>query len=236
MTQKIEQSFENLTKMKEFSEKYSDLFTALIEVKKIHHMKMIYFENMSLHKYWKDKYPSFEEDMAKIGIDRLLGFSLTPEKEEEYNLDGEVVKNGLVPSKKEEKVKADVCCKKCGVPFSICCDTSKPWPYAPCAHVFSLSKEDTHTPDTSKGWQGELVKECYEHSLEGITVYGKLNEKKVVSYIESLISKAVQEERARIRAGVAKLESNTYPFCSMSGEVANSKLDSVLKLLDNPTQ
>lgn len=176
--------------------------------------------------------------LLKDKINEIIS-ALTPEKEEEQAMGSYIEESGLgtvsggeiytATSLKEEEKEMIKCCQKCGVPYSICSDPSKPWPYAPCAHIFSPSKEEErcNQPITEYTFCTNK-KPCSEHTelwkeikksfspspkeewrkqvteiMDSIIVdadgYIYTTLDKTRTIIRNLLSQAVQEERARVR-------------------------------------
>lgn len=96
-----------------------------------------------------------------------------------------------------------------------------------CGNKGKFGYDHICVPSPRDGWRTEIVDECYEHSLEGLTVCGKFNEKKIISFIENLLSQAIQEKMSRLRAGVVELETKDFGNTVFKRDV--------LSLIDNNT-
>lgn len=68
MTPKLEKSFSKLVEMRDFSEKYQDLFNAFRELKRKSAEMDIIINEVSLPQRWYIKYPELEKDMVEMGL------------------------------------------------------------------------------------------------------------------------------------------------------------------------
>lgn len=74
---KIEKSFERTQKVADFGEKYKELITSFIKLRREAAIVGIEVNQVSLPQFWFTEYPELDKDMHEVGLrNRLLGFDI----------------------------------------------------------------------------------------------------------------------------------------------------------------